>query len=113
MTNAEVLKYLIGSGGDVSSDRINKTLSLSGFDPDDDYDLNDKCKLTGLAIDEIQNTINSGVKSVSQGDYSITYDTEAAKEKMKWLASSSDCPGLIDKVSDIGQPVIRDKSNLW
>lgn len=114
MTNLEVLKFLIGTSGSIDDNRLNAALFFNGIDPEGIYTTNDnklKCNLYQIAIGEIKKDISSGVASVSQGDYSISFNAKAANNKIKWLANESGCKGLIEDASD--EPVIRNRTNFW
>lgn len=47
-------------------------------------------------------------KSISEGDYSITYDIEGLK---RWYAMEARRLGIDDEMSDLG--VVKDASSLW
>lgn len=112
MTNLEVIQHLIGSNADVTSERLQISAQMLGVDPNAEFDINDsatKCKLYKAALQEIQQA--KGVKSVTEGGYSITYADSSIPALLYGLAVDSGCDELIS-IFDV-QPKIRNKSNMW
>lgn len=110
MTNLEVIKHLIGSNADLSDDRLTIAAQLAGIDPNAVYDPVNKCAIYGLAIGEIQT--DKGVKSITEGGYSVTFSDSSIGGAILSLATQSECPDLIE-ANTPSQPKIRDRSNLW
>lgn len=109
MKNIELLKHLTGRLADISEDTLRAALVLESLNPDDEYiDLN-KCRMYRLAILEIQMTV--GIKSVTEGGYSISYSDAAVPAGLKALADQSGCKELIDMFRT--QPKIKSKRYLW
>lgn len=109
MTNLTVIKHLIGSNANLSDERLAIAAELAGIDPSAEYDSANKCAVYGLAISEIQT--DKGIKSESEGDYSITYADSSILGSLIALAQQSGCQNLIDMFDN--QPRVRDRSNLW
>lgn len=109
MTNLTVIKHLIGSNANLSDERLAIAAELAGIDPSSDYDPANNCAVYGMAISEIQT--DKGIKSESEGGYSITYTDSSILGSLIALAQQSGCQNLIDKFDT--QPKVRDRSNIW
>lgn len=86
------------------------SLRIEGLDPNDTYVEEDKCKFYKALLSALSRD-NVGIKNITEGGYSISYDTENKAKYLYNLALESECSGLINLYSP--QPKVTNKSNLW
>lgn len=87
-------------------------LEFTGLDPSSEWSVNDnelKCEFYRILLMYISRD-NVGVKQVSEGGYSITYDSDSKAKYQKALAIESGCPSLIEQYSN---DVVKNMSDLW
>ncbi len=87
-------------------------LEFAGLDPSASWDACDqsmKCKFYKAMLLYMAKD-NEGVKQVSEGGYSITYDKDDKARLLQGIAEESGCSELIEKFT-VG--VVKNKSNLW
>lgn len=75
-------------------------LMFEGLDPNAEWNPNNgtsKCSLYKVILTELSKDIYKGVKSVSEGGYSISYDFEGKKKCLSDLAEESGCGSLIER----------------
>lgn len=105
--------FIFKSGGVVSSADATNHLAFAGLDPSAQYDPNNqeqKCLFYGALLGYMAQD-NVGVKSISEGGYSISYDKDQKAKYLSDLADESGCSSLIDKYNS--KVVVKDMSHLW
>jgi hypothetical protein len=88
-------------------------LEFSGIDPNaiwNPLDQSQKCALYESLIGYLAQD-GIGIKSVSEGGYSKTYDSTGKASELYRLAKESGCASLIDMYNP--QPKVQNASNLW
>ena len=109
MTNREAFIYLSNSSEPVA--KVDIALQLEGINPEGIYSpTENRCKFYKSLLDFMSRS-NFAVKSISEGEYSISFDTDSKAKFLYNMALDSGCEELIDKYSL--NPKIRDKSFLW
>lgn len=113
MTIFEAFK--IKSGGILSDEDTTALMSFYGLNHSDEWNVNNtdmKCAFYRFLITQIDtNSNNSGVSSISEGGYSISFDKDEKAKKLYNLALESGCSSLIKEYSVL--PIIENKSNIW
>lgn len=105
--------FVFKTGNQISASDADMHLGFVGLNPTDTFDpnnLDQKCKfyealLAYLSQDGI------GVKSITEGGYSIVYDIDLKGKALENLALESGCNQLIDKYSFY--PRVQNKSYMW
>lgn len=98
---------------DVSEVDAATILEFHGIDPNTIWvpaDQGLKCRLYESLIGYLAQG-EVGIKSVSEGGYSKTYDTAGKASELFRLAKESGCAHLIDLYNP--QPKVQNASNLW
>lgn len=98
MTNTDALMSIVGSG--ITQQDAANLLTLQGIDPDATYSVANKCTIYGIGLSRRDKNFYKGVKSESENDYQVTYDTNSFAKSQAALASDSGCPDLMDKYPD-------------
>jgi len=111
MTLSEAFIFKAGNG--ISSTDADTVLEFSGLDPSSDWEPGNttlKCSFYEALLAYLDQD-NVGIKSQSEGGYSITYERGDKNNYMYNLALESGCQKLIDKYNP--QPKVQNMSNLW
>lgn len=116
MTNLEAFRVLLDNPS-VSDARITAVLEVAGIDPNGTWvkskDNPINCSFYDALISEILKSANAntGIKSISEGGMSVTYDSASPylKSRIEALANDSGCSSLIDKYTT---NKIKDVSHL-
>ena len=114
MTNLEAFKSLLDDPS-VTDTQITAMLGFYNIDANAEFDRNNpSCDFYRLLIEKKIKSLGLGVKSESEGGYSITYDngSEWAKALISGWAYDSKCSSLIEKYGGTGKPAITDISAL-
>lgn len=111
MTNLEVLKFIVGCNASYTEAQLYGMLILNDIDPNGVYVSSNKCALYGIAIGAIESQPDSGIKSIQEGGYSVTYNGTQMSGLLSSIANQSGCDELIGRYTD--KPIIVDKSCLW
>lgn len=105
--------FIYKTKSEVSDSEASLALSFVGLNPESDFQSlssSEKCKFYTAVISHVSQD-NVGVKSISEGGYSISYDLDLKKNFLKELADESGCSNLINKYSL--KPIVKNKSYLW
>lgn len=111
MTLSEAFVFKAGNG--ISSTDANTVLEFNGLTPGDTWDASNtdqKCKFYGALLSHLD-ADNAGVKSVTEGGYSKTFDHAEKSDLLFRLAKESGCQSLIDMYDPT--PVVTNASNKW
>lgn len=111
MTLTEAFVFKAGNG--ISATDAETVLEFAGLDPDADWDpLDDvlRCQFYDALLGYLSQD-NIGVKSISEGGYSISYDGELKAKALYSLALESKCGSLIARFNP--EPTVTNKSNMW
>jgi len=115
MTNLEAVRAII-SDTSVNDASITANLELHGISPTAPWDASmsnpDRCKIYDIAIKlGLQSRGVGGIRSISEGGYSITYD-DADKTVKNWALSKAKESGCSSLISEYTPNKIRDISYL-
>lgn len=108
-----VQAFIFKTRSEVSQAEASLALEFAGLNPNADYislGSGDRCKFFTAVANYISQD-NVGVKSVSEGGYSIVYDADLKANFLKQLADESGCANLISKYNN--KPKVKDRSSLW
>ena len=114
MTNIEAFKFLLDEPG-ITDTQITEMLGFYDIDPSAVWDKSaPNCDFYRLLIEKKIKSLGLGVRSESEGGYSITYDngSEWAKALISGWAYDSKCSSLIGLYGGTGKPAITDISAL-
>ncbi|WP_018629191.1 DUF6706 family protein [Niabella aurantiaca] len=117
MTNLEAFKVLLDDSA-IPDQRISDILNVSGIDPNGSWVKSKSNPINCAFYDALINQVlksanaNTGIRSISEGGMSISYDSASPylKARINGLVSDSGCSSLIDRYSM--RPKIRDISHL-
>jgi|GEM_PF-6578540 len=105
--------FIFKQGGSISATDANTVLEFAGLTPTDTYNPNDqllKCKFYDALLGYLSQD-NVGIKSISEGGYTIVYDMDQKAKHLERLAKESGCDDLVEAYTT--QPVIQNKSYMW
>ena len=108
MTLSGFIQYRISEPVSVADNMI----TLAGMNPLDEYDPSDtvqRCAIYGVMLVHLDNK-DAGVNSISEGGYSVSFNSEDKRRFMNRLAIESGCSNLVDAY---GFGWVENKSNLW
>lgn len=114
MTNLEAFKSLLDEPS-VTDTQITAMLGFYNIGASAEFDKNNpSCDFYRLLIEKKIKSLGLGIRSESEGGYSITYDngSEWAKALISGWAYDSKCSSLIEKYGGTGKPAITDISAL-
>lgn len=108
MTLSQAFEHKTGANAHTAA----AELEFAGLSPSSEWSVNDneqKCAFYRIILMYISRD-NVGVKQVSEGGYSITYDSDSKAKYQKALAIESGCPSLIEQYSN---DIVKNMSHLW
>lgn len=114
MTNIEAFKFLLDEPG-ITDTQITEMLGFYDINPSGLWDKSvPNCDFYRLLIERKIKSLGLGVRSESEGGYSIVYDSTSdwVKNLISGWAYDSKCSSLIEKYGGTGKPAITDISAL-
>lgn len=111
MTLAEAFVFKAKNG--ITSTDAGTVLEFAGLTPASEWDVSNteqKCEFYKALLGYLDQD-KAGIKSESEGGYSITYESADRSTYLYNLALESGCKSLISQYNN--QPKVENKSNLW